>query len=223
MFRKSSSEQTTADPDAPYRRGGRGWGPFSGRQLTIIIVAVVVIVGLPVGAFAVVSGSNSFITDTVSGAHATVDGAGQVLAAQAPPNSAVVHALGFGVTDTVRYAEIFTPGTKAVVLTEIDFNQQALTSSAATLYLFTAGHNACSTTGSVGTNNVAILTFRSPAPGNLQIPLAFPSGVSIRAGHALCAYLATWNGTSTNVDVDANINGHYIPAAACTTVGSTCG
>jgi len=50
----------------------RGWGPFTGRQLMVVAVAVVVMVMFPVGAFAVASGSNTFITDRVTGTHASV-------------------------------------------------------------------------------------------------------------------------------------------------------
>src|SRR4051812_40564665 len=51
----------------------RGWGPFTGRQLTFVVCTFLVLVMFPVGAWAV-SGSNSFITDATSGKHAKVDG-----------------------------------------------------------------------------------------------------------------------------------------------------
>lgn len=63
---------------APRRREGRGWGPFTGGQLTAIIIMLVVMVMLPVGAFAVVSGTNSFITDATSGVRAKVDAKGNL-------------------------------------------------------------------------------------------------------------------------------------------------
>ncbi len=61
------------------RSDRRGWGPFSGAQLTIIIVAIAVMVLLPVGAFAVVSGTNSFVTDPGTGKQAKVTANGEVL------------------------------------------------------------------------------------------------------------------------------------------------
>ena len=61
------------------RREGRGWGPFSGGQLTVIIVAIAVMILLPVGAFAVVSGSNVFVTDATSSATQKVNAFGQAL------------------------------------------------------------------------------------------------------------------------------------------------
>jgi hypothetical protein len=59
------------------RNDGRGWGPFSGGQLTVIIVAIAVMILLPVGAFAAVAGSNVFVTDATSGKTQVVNAAGQ--------------------------------------------------------------------------------------------------------------------------------------------------
>ena len=49
------------------------WGPFNGRQLTIIIVAVVTVVFFPSAAWAVDKFANVVIQDPVSGAKAAVD------------------------------------------------------------------------------------------------------------------------------------------------------
>jgi hypothetical protein len=55
------------------RRGGRGWGPFSGGQLTVIVVAVVVMMLFPVGAWAAYSVSHVTITDNTGARVANVD------------------------------------------------------------------------------------------------------------------------------------------------------
>ena len=68
------------DTNASPRR--RGLGPFSGGQLTVIIVTIAVMIMLPVGAWAVVTGSNVFVTDAVSGKQATVNNSGQLLTAE---------------------------------------------------------------------------------------------------------------------------------------------
>ena len=75
LHRKNSSAVNESSPR-------KSWGPFSGGQLTIIIVAIVVMVALPVGAFAV-SGTNSFITDATTGAQAKVSTAGALSTAEA--------------------------------------------------------------------------------------------------------------------------------------------
>jgi len=76
--KEAASETGEATVGGKRRREGRGWGPFSGAQLTIIIVAICVMVMLPVGAFAVVSGSNVFVTDATTGAQAKVNAQGEL-------------------------------------------------------------------------------------------------------------------------------------------------
>lgn len=51
----------------------RTWGPFTGRQLTTIIVAMVTVVFFPSAAWAVETFSNVAIQDPISGAKAAVD------------------------------------------------------------------------------------------------------------------------------------------------------
>jgi hypothetical protein len=50
-------------------------GPFTGKQLTVIICTLMVLLLFPVGAWAV-SGSNVFVTDASSGARGRVDAKG---------------------------------------------------------------------------------------------------------------------------------------------------
>ena len=88
---RTDAGETTNGVEGNGRRAGRGWGPFSGAQLTVIIVAIAVMVMLPVGAFAV-SGTNSFITDAVSGKQASVSSAGAL--SVAPSATTVVIASG---------------------------------------------------------------------------------------------------------------------------------
>ncbi len=83
-----------AGADARRRREGRGWGPFSGGQLSAIIITLAIVIGFPVAAFAV-TGSNVFVTDAASGTHAKVNASGQlsvaatgsVTATQAAPSA----------------------------------------------------------------------------------------------------------------------------------------
>ena len=69
------------------------WGPFSGAQLTVIIVAIAVMVMLPVGAFAV-SGTNSSITDAVSGKQASVNTNGALSVAPSATNALIASGAG---------------------------------------------------------------------------------------------------------------------------------
>jgi hypothetical protein len=73
MFGNRAHSDASTEGKAPKRRReGRGLGPFSGGQLTIIIVTLAVVMGFPFAAFAV-TGSNVFVTDATSGTHAKVD------------------------------------------------------------------------------------------------------------------------------------------------------
>src|SRR5689334_7825874 len=84
MFHRRTSEAEAHGETATLtrRREGRGLGPFSGGQLTVIIVAALLAIAFPVGAWAV-SGSNVFVTDATSGVHAKVTSTGQL---QTHPN-----------------------------------------------------------------------------------------------------------------------------------------
>jgi hypothetical protein len=76
MFKRRYSANSDDDtPRTKKRHDGRGLGPFSGGQLTIIIVTILVLVAFPFAAGAV-TGNNIFVTDATSGAHAKVDRTG---------------------------------------------------------------------------------------------------------------------------------------------------
>lgn len=62
----------------------RTWGPFTGRQLTTIIVASILVVGVPGTAWAVDTFTNVAIEDPVSGLKATVDSAHALFTAAKP-------------------------------------------------------------------------------------------------------------------------------------------
>ena len=82
------------------RRDGRGWGPFSGAQLTVIVVAISVMVMLPVGAFAVATGSNVFVTDASTGHQQTVNNLGQALVT----NKTLTNLIASGTTTVGAFA-----------------------------------------------------------------------------------------------------------------------
>ena len=51
-LRRNRSEAIDGTTDTRRRREGRGWGPFSGGQLTVIIVTFAALLLFPVGAWA---------------------------------------------------------------------------------------------------------------------------------------------------------------------------
>jgi hypothetical protein len=78
MFGRERRSHVRGENQTPKgRREGRGLGPFSSGHLTIIVVVLIVAVAFPFAAFAV-TGSNVFVTDATSGAHAKVNTSGQL-------------------------------------------------------------------------------------------------------------------------------------------------
>ena len=84
MFERQALSDAPKDSGSSRRRrGARGLGPFSGGQLTIIIVTVVVAVAFPMAAGAVGTAMN--LVDATSGAQARVDAGHNLHAAVADP------------------------------------------------------------------------------------------------------------------------------------------
>jgi hypothetical protein len=81
--RQTAPDATIERDDAQHRR--RGVGPFSGGQLTAIIIAVVISVGFPVGAFAALSFTNVSIIDPHGSNRALVNYIGQLETHQSGP------------------------------------------------------------------------------------------------------------------------------------------
>jgi hypothetical protein len=130
------------------RPAPKTWGPFTGRQLTTMICVIAVTLLFPFGAWAV-TGSNSFITDAVSGSHATVAN-GALMVNVAPTHnyfeSAIVNA------PALSFAPIITASaTHADIVTQLDFDWQGMTPNSDFL-LFTLGKlssgNPCGTLSS---------------------------------------------------------------------------
>jgi hypothetical protein len=67
----ASTESPAPTGAATAPRRDRGLGPFSSGQITAIVIALLLVIGFPVGAFAV-SDQNTFLTDAKTGAHAKV-------------------------------------------------------------------------------------------------------------------------------------------------------
>jgi hypothetical protein len=101
----------------------KSFGPFSGRQLTTIIVAAILVLGVPGTVFAVDTFSNVAIQDPVSGVKASVDAqhrlktldtlSGSVLAAETPPANIVQFFGGAGTACATLYT---VPAGKALIL-----------------------------------------------------------------------------------------------------------
>ena len=180
----------------------RGLGPFTGRQLATIIVAVVVMVMLPVGAWAV-SGSNVFITDAVSGTHASVNPSGALTVAQASPKNFYVHE-SFPGSSWVKLAT--PPAGKALVITSVLFDTWADATpglGSNIPLMMSKTNNSCATR-----TNAQVADLNPAGIGGTVVPLQ--PGLVVPANRSLCVT----NGNSSNLSVEVYAYGFLIPASS---------
>ena len=204
---RRNKDRANADGSSAPR--SRGFGPFSGGQLTLIIVTVVVMVGLPVGAFAVVKGSNSFITDATSGKHAKVSASGQlatsgtvsgsVTATPAQPAAMVDFSTEVSIATNGFSGPVSgtTAASKALIVTAITVGPHGVLNSSVPLSLETY------TTGT----QLGLITLN---PGSPPVTLPFPSGLPIKGPD----YLVIAN-SGPPVTLDVTVSGYYVPVAQC--------
>jgi hypothetical protein len=186
----------------------RGLGPFTGRQLTAMVVALLVVVGFPVGAFAV-TGSSVFITDHTSGAHASVDSSGN-LATSAVPRGGGFVAAAEGASGTSRCDFFAPPAGKAAVVTSIDLVPLAASSSSeVTAQVQVNRSPACTNTVYV----VDLGEFASDAPSVLPLN----PGLTIANGHNVSLNVLGGTGFAS-----VEIYGYYVPASVCSIAGYNC-
>jgi len=186
----------------------RTWGPFSGRQLTTIIVAIVVMALFPVGAWAV-SGSNAIVTDAVSGQHASVNSTGALNVAQASPKSFFSAALS-------QVASSFEPvfesdAGHAYIVTSIVvnvLNDTALGGSRDLRLGVSRTNGDCDSIALVPESNIAPIYFTPSGVGT--IVESFQPGFVVPAHRALCAI----NSDPANVSADVFAYGFKVPAAS---------
>ena len=201
-------------PGDAHRDAGRGWGPFTGRQLTTIICVVAVMVMLPVSAFAVVSGSNAFITDHTTGAQAKVNAAGQVLmsgtvggaviATPTSPSQAYSVHVDVGSNSC---AVTTPPAGKVLVITSIS---TSLTGTDLPALMFTTGVTTPTNCNGPRTTYASLNEFSSAGTSQTT----FPSGFPIKSGHGLAVFLSE---PLTGDQGAVVVTGYLVPAAQCAT------
>jgi hypothetical protein len=201
-------------PSNETRHARRGLGPFTGGQLTAIVIVGLLAVALPAGAFAAVSGSNAFITDHVSGAHASVTPQGNLQTATIPQEGSI-DAIGTvlgGPGDHNACAFYRVPTGFALIVTSIQFNSGVgTTGSTADQALFVnedkvaaCGSPYNSISGGTWTSSVAQQVVLDPG-------YAVPQKTYLD--------LNTINGSSSDYAV-VFVYGYLIPASSCKTLCS---
>ena len=206
-------------------RDGRGWGPFSGGQLTTMVCVIVAAVAFPVAASAV-TGSNVFVADATSGRTAKVSASGavsvggsvtskiqgsttgnkveatkdnQMLVAEANPSSFYSeYALVPG--GGPSQALVIPPVASAVIVKSIRLSAYSTSGIAPWSGVFVSAGADCSTQS-------RFLGYVDWTAGvNTTTVLPFDPGVPVANGTVLCV-----NGLGATIDATAN--GYTVPSA----------
>jgi hypothetical protein len=240
----------TASASPKRRTVSRGWGPFSGGQLTTIICVIVVTALFPVTSWAT-TGSAVFLTDPHNNHHASIDAAGEV---QTHPNGTQA------VNGTVKVAG--TANVSGTVTVAGTANVSG--SVTATPTVPSASYNSFSIAGetvgcssetapvpvgealiitsitvrvaSVGTGPVSVYGL-SATPGSpcgalttvdaidisgagVSDVMSFPSGVPIGPGHVVGISLGSNSG---NAIATVAVHGYLVSSTLCTVTGPPAG
>jgi hypothetical protein len=217
--KQSQMKESSGTAHLRHQAGGRGWGPFSGGQLTTIIVTFAVLFLFPIGAWAV-SGSPVFITDFHTGRHAdvndshqlqthpngtqTVTGtvnatvAGTVTATPTPPGAMFHGSSGGNVNSCVLF--VTPPTGEATVVTHVHIKAGAGISGSVGIYA-SAG---CSTGQEIDQGVVAST--------DGQADFEFDTGLPVANGHHLYVDVIEAGGSP---DVHIYSFGYNVPAGQC--------
>ena len=202
---------------APERTRSKQWGPFTGRQLTTIAVAALVVVAMPTGAWAaaklqhvVVSGPSgkSAVVDKNGrlqvGGHVAASVSGSVKAAAAAPNDLIEQTTYFVGNDDGCSAVFSPPAHKAAVVTNVAVNVLTNAAPGTTNHIAVYTDNEC-TVQITGTNPTGL--------GNVALPLG--AGFAVPAKHSLYVFSQT-SGTES----DIYVYGYEVPASSVSTTAS---
>jgi hypothetical protein len=205
LRRDSSDTGTTSDAE---KRRDRGLGPFTGGQLTVIIVTFAALLLFPVGAWAL-SFTNVSIIDPGGVNRAAVSSAGALETAPAAPASLfrspvyVIQSTCVKIVDSTLAYPQGGGNIKAEIVTEIHVAENGTAGSSWSLFRnATCSGRALSDVYLQNTGT----TFNEQ---NTQ--LEFPSGLAIPKGGGLYAL------ASGNVTAGVSASGYLVPAASVPT------
>jgi hypothetical protein len=206
-----AGQETETVEDHTEMPARRGLGPFTGAQLTVIIVVFAVLLLAPIGAWAVSTSSVS-VTDAGSGQHATVSASGQLKLTRAGAKGAFTGAAM--ISDENSHVLITSPARKALVVTSVfvDIYRASATGAGADVVVFVS-HGDATCAAPVMTNGVTAIDENPAGVGMTVYP--FDPGLIVRAGRALCAR----NLDPADLSGEVMANGYMIPAAAAPSGG----
>ncbi len=202
------------------RREGRGFGPFSGGQLTAIILGVTIAIAFPVGAWAI-SGTTVFVTDNVTGKTAAVNASrqlsvaatGSVTATPTPPNAGYTVVQSMTEIDGCRSLTAAVPAGKALVVTSVTATVTDVTRGPVFVNIFAATPGPPCVPLDVADSGGLSGT------GATQV-FPIPSGFAVKAGHVLGASLIS---TSSDADAAFVVHGYLVSSTLCTVTGPPTG
>jgi hypothetical protein len=228
---RARSDASNEGTQMQRKREGRGLGPLSSTQLTVIIVTVVIVVAFPFAAGAVGSAVN--IVDATSGNQAQV-ASGQLkvdtgishpfgivpVAPVAPiiyPTSDIIHTddgfgdefVGAGDCSTGTCSTVLKPpaGKGAVVTSiHIDTFRATVTGSGEFLEFLRSTDGSCT----IGSLNRVVEYFNPGGIGETQLQYDMPGGLSVPAGTALCMF----NDDTTNLGFYVSARGYKVASNA---------
>jgi hypothetical protein len=195
------SEIDVREPRAPRR----GLGPFTGAQLTVIIVVFALVLLAPIGAWAV-SGSNVFITDPGSGQRAFVSGAGQVNVTASGAKAFYTHFTQLALVAGMSKAAT-PPNGRALVITSIvvDTYKDATPGASNNTEFFMSTADASCAHVNV---SFPVVDTNPGALGDTVLP--FNPGLVVPGGRSLCVQ----NFSPSNLYAEVYVYGYTIPASA---------
>jgi hypothetical protein len=180
------------------------WGPFTGRQLTTMVIVIAAVIGIPGTVWAVDTFTNVAIEDPVTGVKASVDATHKVLVGDGsgsltvdgsltarpyPPASPWRASEDLG--GSTAFKPIAGPSSSAINLTAIAATNKI--GSAADLrllaYAVAGTATACGTTTYLGT------IWHIYPPANTTFTQAFPTPMQVRppTGQKVCLYASDWS------------------------------
>lgn len=205
------------DEAADTGRPQRGWGPFSGGQLTAIVLGITAAIAFPIGASAV-TGTTVFVTDQTSGAKATVDATGHlaVTASPTPPSSSYNTTWQYVFSnDSCTAITAPVPKDTALIVQAITVNING-TSNPGPVLVSTYG--AKPGTPCIPLGNAVDIS--SVAGQGSSTVIEFPQGLPIKRGHVVGLFAGSLTG---DVVATAEVKGYLVPAGQCTKVAPPVG
>ena len=198
------------------KRSDRGWGPFTGGQLTAIILGLTLATAFPIGAWAV-SGTTVFVTDKATGQTAAVSPTGQlsvnatgsVTATPTPPsesyNTRWVYVFDSDPCDSLTPK---VPAGKALIVLSVTVN---ISGTSAPGPVIVAVEPAKPGTPCVPVVDAVDISGVSGQGASETIP--FPQGLPIKSGHVLGMHVGSLTGT---VVATAEVKGYLVSSSLCT-------